>query len=117
MPPAPYREHVYTLGPGFCCMCGQPVYRFGWHVDLWNAGANRKATWHCVCVMRGNSGMRRAARSGSCGASKRDAAAKLADGYGRALRLTTVFRCFEYGKNTETIRGRGCSIFAACQIF
>jgi hypothetical protein len=29
--------------------------------------------------------------------------------------LTTAFRCFEYGKNTETIRGRGCSIFGACQ--
>ena len=31
--------------------------------------------------------------------------------------LDSEFRdCFEYGKNTETIRGRGCSIFGACQI-
>ena len=50
-PPAPYREHVYTLGPGFCCVCGQPVYLFGWHVDLWNAGANKNAKWHCACVI------------------------------------------------------------------
>jgi len=33
-PPAPYREGDYALGPGFCCVCGQPVYRLGWHVDL-----------------------------------------------------------------------------------
>ena len=36
-PPAPYRAHTYMLGQGFCCVCGQPVYRFGWHVDLWGA--------------------------------------------------------------------------------
>jgi hypothetical protein len=40
-PPVPYRERAYARGPGFCCVCGQPVYRFGWHVDLWNAGANK----------------------------------------------------------------------------
>jgi hypothetical protein len=50
-PAAPYRERAYTHGPGFCCVCGQPVYRFGWHVDLWNAGANKNATWHCACVI------------------------------------------------------------------
>ncbi|MGP9811651.1 hypothetical protein ACTZWT_09090 [Rhodopseudomonas sp. NSM] len=49
-PPAPYREQAYAKGPGFCCVCGQPVYRFGWHADLWNAGANRNATWHSACV-------------------------------------------------------------------
>ena len=50
-PPAPYRERTYAQGPGFCCMCGQPVYRFGWHVDLWDAGANKNANWHCACVI------------------------------------------------------------------
>ncbi len=50
-PPAPYRERAYARGPGFCCVCGQPVYRFGWHVDLWDAGANKKAVWHCACVV------------------------------------------------------------------
>jgi hypothetical protein len=51
VPPAPYRERPYALGPGFCCICGQPVYRFGWHVDLWGRGANRNAVWHAACVI------------------------------------------------------------------
>jgi hypothetical protein len=50
-PPAPYRERPYNLGPGFCCVCGQPVYRLGWHKDLWNAGPNKNAVWHCACVI------------------------------------------------------------------
>jgi hypothetical protein len=50
MPPAPYREKKYSLGPGFCCVCGQPVYRFGWHKDLWDAGPNPRAAWHTGCV-------------------------------------------------------------------
>src|SRR5947208_11170670 len=33
-PPAPFREKAFARGPGFCCVCGQPVYRLGWHVDL-----------------------------------------------------------------------------------
>jgi hypothetical protein len=51
MPPAPYREPAHALGPGFCCVCGQPVYRFGWHVDLWGRGANMNAVWHAACVV------------------------------------------------------------------
>jgi hypothetical protein len=51
VPPAPYRERNYALGPGFCCICGQPVYRFGWHADLWGRGANRNAVWHAACVV------------------------------------------------------------------
>jgi hypothetical protein len=50
-PPAPYRERAYALGPGFCCVCGQPVYRFGWHVDLWGTGTNKNAVWHSACVV------------------------------------------------------------------
>jgi hypothetical protein len=50
-PPAPYRENAYTKGPGFCRVCGQPVYRFGWHIDLWDSGANKNANWHCACVI------------------------------------------------------------------
>src|SRR5579859_5757879 len=34
-PPSPYRERAFRLGPGHCCVCGQAVYRFGWHKDLW----------------------------------------------------------------------------------
>jgi hypothetical protein len=50
-PPAPYREQRFTRGPGFCCVCGQPVYRFGWHVDLWGRGPNTNAVWHAACVV------------------------------------------------------------------
>jgi hypothetical protein len=50
-PPAPYRERAFARGPGFCCVCGQPVYRLGWHADLWHAGPNKNATWHCACVI------------------------------------------------------------------
>jgi hypothetical protein len=50
-PPAPYRERRHARGPGFCCICGQPVYRFGWHVDLWDRGPNTNAVWHAACVM------------------------------------------------------------------
>jgi len=52
MPPAPYREAAFTRGPGHCCVCGQPVYRLGWHRDLWGDGKpNRNATWHAACVV------------------------------------------------------------------
>ena len=50
-PPAPFRERAYALGPGFCCVCGQPVYRFGWHVNLWDTGTNKHAVWHSACVI------------------------------------------------------------------
>src|SRR5215467_9270235 len=50
-PPMPYRERAYAKGPGFCRVCRQPVYRLGWHADLWNAGPNKNATWHCACVV------------------------------------------------------------------
>lgn len=50
-PPAPYREPEHAPGGGRCCVCGQPVYRFGWHVDLWERGANRNAEWHAACVV------------------------------------------------------------------
>ena len=49
-PPAPYREAAFARGGGTCCVCGQPVYRFGWHADLWGAGPNRNAGWHSACV-------------------------------------------------------------------
>jgi hypothetical protein len=50
-PPAPYRERRFARGPGFCCICGQPVYRFGWHADLWDRGPNLNAGWHAACVV------------------------------------------------------------------
>ena len=51
-PPAPYREKTFSRGPGHCCVCGQPVYRLGWHQDLWGDGkVNKNATWHAACVV------------------------------------------------------------------
>ncbi len=50
-PPAPYREHAFAPGAGMCCVCGQPVYRFGWHADLWGRGPNPNAGWHAACVV------------------------------------------------------------------
>ena len=50
-PPTPYRERAFARGAGFCCVCGQPVYRLGWHADLWDAGINRNANWHAACVI------------------------------------------------------------------
>jgi hypothetical protein len=49
-PPAPYRETQSKLGSGRCCVCGQPVYRFGWRRDLWATGPNRNVEWHAACV-------------------------------------------------------------------
>jgi hypothetical protein len=50
-PPAPYREAGRALGAGHCRICGGPVYRLGWHQDLWGDGAlNRRAEWHSACV-------------------------------------------------------------------
>jgi hypothetical protein len=51
IPPAPYRERGFARGPGFCCVCGQHVYQFGWHTDLWDTGPNKRATWHGACVI------------------------------------------------------------------
>ncbi len=59
--------------------------------------------------------MRQAARPLSSAACKRGGAVKLADGYGRALRLTIAFRYLESGTNTELPRGRSYSIFGVCQ--
>jgi hypothetical protein len=51
LPPSPYREPAHTRGRGHCCICGQPVFRFGWHTDLWGAGIpNKNAAWHSACV-------------------------------------------------------------------
>jgi len=50
-PPAPYREEKFSRGPGYCCVCGQPVFRLGWHIDLWDRGPNKNAAWHTACVV------------------------------------------------------------------
>ncbi|PZQ19008.1 MAG: hypothetical protein DI565_01005 [Ancylobacter novellus] len=50
LPPQPFRVES-EAGPGRCAICGQPVFRLGWHEDLWNEGApNARAGWHAACV-------------------------------------------------------------------
>lgn len=50
LPPQPFRA-ADAASPGRCVVCGQPVFRYGWHVDLWGAGApNGRAVWHSACV-------------------------------------------------------------------
>jgi hypothetical protein len=52
VPPAPYRETPFARGPGYCRICGQPVFRLGWHVDIWGDGRpNHRAAWHAACVI------------------------------------------------------------------
>ena len=52
LPPAPYRDAAFARGSGHCCVCGQPVFRFGWHQDLWQDGRpNGNAAWHNACVV------------------------------------------------------------------
>jgi hypothetical protein len=79
MPPTPYREPAFSRNPGFCCICGQPVYRLGWHVDLWDRGYNRNAGWHACCVV---------AWDLWCGPSD----------YGRLLRRLQKHRCAQTGR-------------------
>jgi hypothetical protein len=51
-PPLPYREAAFVRGKGSCCVCGQPIYRFGWHTDFWGDGTtNRRSSWHAACVV------------------------------------------------------------------
>jgi len=55
VPPTPFREPAFAKGAGHCCVCGQPIFRFGWHLDLWDDGCpNRNATWHSCCVAAWN---------------------------------------------------------------
>lgn len=50
-PPAPFREARHARGPGHCRVCGAPVFRLGWHKDLWGDGKlNARAEWHSACV-------------------------------------------------------------------
>jgi hypothetical protein len=51
-PPAPFREAAFSRGRGSCCICGQPVFRYGWHSDLWCDGRpSVRATWHQACAV------------------------------------------------------------------
>lgn len=50
IPPLPFREPAHAAR-GQCVVCGQPVYRLGWHRDLWSDPPNQRAAWHSCCVV------------------------------------------------------------------
>jgi hypothetical protein len=55
VPPLPYRERAHRAGPGQCIVCGQTIFRLGWHADYWGSGEpNRRAEWHACCVVAWN---------------------------------------------------------------
>ena len=116
-PPAPYRDRAYALVPGFCCVCGQPVYRYVGMLTCGTLAPTRMRSGTAPVWSHGNSGLRRVTKRGSCEACKHDAAAKAADGCGRARRLTTASRCFGSGVNSGTRRGQRCLTIGACQTF
>jgi hypothetical protein len=144
VPPAPYQERAYSRGGGFCCVCGQPVYRFGWHLELWKGSPNKTRTGIAPVSLRGNSGTHLAARPNCCDACKRDwhcvciawefwnapsteirllrrlQARRCGQTGGRlwsdAEMETTAPVCFGCGSNSEMRPGRSCSISGDCQI-
>ena len=117
MPPAPFRERAYARGPGFCCVCGQPIYRFGWHVDLWDTGTNKNAVWHSACVVAWQFWTAPSDHARLLRRLQAGAAAKAADGCGRAPKLIIASRCFGCGANTGMHPGRRSSIIGVCQTF
>ena len=52
-------------GPGSCCICGQPVFRFGWHRKLGSGAAPAAANGTRLVSRHGSSGTRRAIRPAS----------------------------------------------------
>src|SRR6478672_5619767 len=106
IPPAPYRERAHTKGPGFVTCAASRCIDTGWHIDLWDKGMNKNATWHCACVIAWQ--FWNAPSSEAYGVCIRAATAKLAVAYGRLQRSIIVSRCFGYGASIGTRHGRSC---------
>jgi hypothetical protein len=117
MPPAPYREVAHALGPGFCCVCGQPVYRLGWHIDFWATGPNENAVWHSACVVAWQFWNAPSSQIQLLRRIQVGGALKAVGGCGGMPKLTIASRCSGSGANTETRLGRDCSIFGGCPPF
>lgn len=116
-PPAPYREKAFTRGPGHCVICGQIVYRLGWHVDLWHRGPNKNAVWHTACVTawqlwNAPSDHAKLLRNGRAGA-----APKAERGCGGPRRSTIVCRCSGSGESIATPTGRHYWAIGACPTY
>ena len=111
-PPAPYREAAFSRGPGYCCVCGQPVYRFGWHRDLWQRGPNRNAGWHTACVVAWRLWNAPSDSRGCSSGCSRAAAPRPARGCGRPRRSTTA--CAVPGLGRAPGRGLAGLAFWGC---
>jgi hypothetical protein len=48
IPPLPFRKDPIA---GQCVVCGQPVFRLGWHRDREGAGMLSRANWHACCAI------------------------------------------------------------------
>ena len=85
-PPAPYREAAYSRGAGSAAYAGNRFIASGGMLIFGTPAPTRMRTGIALASSRGNSGMRRTARPGCCGACKRGAADRAADGCGRTRR-------------------------------
>jgi hypothetical protein len=105
VPPAPYRERNYALGP--VLHLRPAVYRFGWHMDLWGGGANRNAVWHAACVVAWDLWMAPVIMRVSSSAYSNGAAPRPAGGYGRPPgdHRVPLFGC---GASTAARGGHHC---------
>jgi hypothetical protein len=117
------RRRLLTENQPIAWVQGFAVYAanlFIGSAGTWICGTPGRIRMQCGIVLAswlGSFGTHRIVREHSCVGSKGGAAAKQADGYGKALRLTTAFRFFGYGANIEICIGRSCSTFGGCQTF
>ena len=103
-PPAPYREEAFSRGPGHCVVCGQPVYRLGWHVDLWDKGPNKNAVWHTACVTAWQLWNAPSDHANCCANCNAGVARPAARGCGGPRRSTTarpLFRVWREHRDTD----------------
>ena len=107
-PPAPYREKAFSRGPGFCCVCGQPVYRLGWHEDLWDRGPNKNATWHTACVVSWRLWNAPSDHAKLLRRLQQRRCAETGARLWKTARSTTACRCSACGASIATWTGRRC---------
>ena len=106
VPPTPFREPAYTKGPGHCCVCGQPIFRFGWHRDLWgDRRPNQNATWHSCCVAAWNLWIAPSDHVRHLRFFRSAAVSQPAIDCSRMPRSITTFPCSRSGTTIATDRG------------
>ena len=109
VPPTPFREPAYTKGPGHCCVCGQPIFRFGWHRDLWgDRRPNQNATWHSCCVAAWNLWIAPSDHVRHLKVFRSAAVSQPANGCSRMPRSITTFPCSRSGTSIAIDSGLHC---------